>query len=147
MDIYREVSITGKLIRACKDGNLSVVRECVNQGAGVRAANDLALRWATSYGRLEVVKYLIEQGANIHAMNDWPLRRAAEEGHLETVKCSIENGAYIHAENDWALRRAARNRHFKVVNYLRRAAGDEYKCHRCLIRSTCLDLCEDFRQY
>jgi ankyrin repeat protein len=106
-----------KLVKACSDGNLAVAKWCVEQGAYIQMWEGMALRYAAENGHLVVVRYLIEQGADIHAGYDWALRFAAEDGHL------------------------------KVVNHLRKVAGDEYKCHKCLIRSTCLELCEDFRQY
>ena len=58
---------------------------------------------------------------------------------------ACENGAYIHAYEDDTLRCAARYGHLQVVNVLRKVAGDKYKCHNCIIRSTCLKLCEDFK--
>ena len=62
-----------------------------------------------------MVKYLVEQGADIHAWKDEALKWAAAEGRLD------------------------------IVNFLREAAGAKYKCHECLIKSTCLELCKDFR--
>jgi ankyrin repeat protein len=111
------MDIDNKLIEACTRGDLSVVKECLKQGADIHDWNNLALRWAARGGYLEVVKYLIEKGA------------------------------YIHARDDESLWCAARNRHLQIVTHLRKVAGDAYKCHKCIIRSTCLDLCEDFRQY
>jgi ankyrin repeat protein len=143
----REMSIDDKLIDACRRRNLSAVKACVEQGADIHADDDVALRWAADNGHLEIVKYLIEQGANIHAMGDYALRYAAYEGRLEVVKYLIECGANIHVEKDFALRYAVYYDYLHVTNVLRKAAGDAYKCNRCIIKSTCLELCEDFRQY
>ena len=96
-------------------------------------------------GDLLTAKECIEQGANVHAANDWPLRRAAWKGHLAIVKYLIERGANIHAENDQTLRWAVHEGHLQMVNVIRATAGNKYKCHKCIIRSTCLELCEDFR--
>ena len=109
------MDIDDKLIDACTDRDLLAAKECIKQGANIHAWNDLALRWAAEAGHLEVVKYLIKRGANIHARKDQALLWAAWRGHLQ------------------------------IVNTLRKAAGDKYKCHRCIIKSTCLELCEDFR--
>jgi hypothetical protein len=43
------------------------------------------------------------------------------------------------------LRGATAKRHLQIANVVRRAAGDKYKCHKCIIKSTCLKLCKDFR--
>ena len=109
------MNIDEKLVEACVNGDLPAVKKCV------------------------------KQGANIHARNDWPLQCAACLGQLEIVKYLIEQGANIHVNHDAALRWPARNGNLQVVNVIRKAAGDEYKCHKCIIRSTCLKLCEDFR--
>ena len=110
------MDIDNKLIKDCWRGDLSAAKECV------------------------------EQGADIHVRNDWPLRLSATKGHLDVVKHLIKQGANIHAWNDEALRNAAFNRHLQVANALRKAAGDKYKCHNCIIKSTCLEICEDFRR-
>ena len=100
---------------------------------------------ACSDGELDKVKALLKQGANIHAYEECALTWAAEAGRLDVVKYLVEHGADIHASGNWALGRAALFRHLDVVNYLREAAGARLKCHECLIRSTCLELCDDFR--
>ena len=109
------MSINNKLVAACERGNLSAAK-----------------------------KY-IEQGADIHAWNDYTLYCAASRGHFDVVKCLVEHGANIHVYNDEALRCAASYGHLQTMNVIRKAAGAKYKCHRCIIRSTCLELCKDFR--
>ena len=109
------MSINRDLMRACSDGELDEVKALLKQGADIHAYDDDGLRWAAWGGHLDVARYLVEQGADIHARGDYTLRWAAHWGRLD------------------------------VVNYLREAAGTKYKCHECLIKSTCLELCEDFR--
>jgi ankyrin repeat protein len=111
-----EMDLYGEFEDACRGGNLAAVKKYVEQGAKIHIFSDYALRWAAHNGHLKTVQYLIGQGANIHAVDDWALRFATENGHLQ------------------------------VVTHLRKVAGDAYKCHKCLIRSTCLELCKDFRQ-
>ena len=139
------MSINDKLIDACMDGDLSAVKKCIKRGADIHAWYDEALRRTALWKHFEIVKFLIENGADIHALNDEALHCATEEGCLEIVKYLIEHGANIHALNDYALRYAAEEGHLQIVNTLRKAAGDKYKCHRCIIKSICLELCEDFR--
>ena len=71
--------------------------------------------------------------------------RACTNGDLSKVKALLKQGANTHAWDDEALRRAAEQGHLNVANFLREVAGLKYKCHECLIKSTCLKLCEDFR--
>ena len=109
------MSITTDLITACVNGDLRKAKALHKRGAHIYAGTDYALRWAARIGHLDVVKYLVEQGADIHAWKDEALKWAAAEGRLD------------------------------IVNFLREVAGPRYKCRRCLIKSTCLKLCEDFR--
>ena len=99
---------------------------------------------ACRVGDLDKVKSLLKRGADIHEFEDWALRSAARDGHLDVVKYLVEQGAHIHALDDWALGAAVFNGHLNVVSYLREVAGPEYECHECLIRSTCLELCDLF---
>ena len=108
------MSLSDDFIEACRVGDLDEAEALLKQGADIHAYEDCALIWAAEAGRLDVVKYLVEHGADIHAEDDWALRWAALFGHLD------------------------------VVNYLREVAGAEYKCYECLIKSTCLELCDDF---
>ena len=94
---------------------------------------------------MHVIGAIIIIVAVVHVWNDWALRDAAADGRLEIVKYLIKRGANIHAYKDEALRWAAEKGRLQVVNVLRKAAGDKYKCHKCIIKSTCLKLCEDFR--
>ena len=102
---------------------------------------------ACANGDLSAVKKHLKQGANIHARSDNALRLAAFNGHLEIVEYLIEQGANIHLWSDMALRYAVGRKHLRIVNVLRKAAGAKYKCHKCIIKSTCLELCDDFQQY
>ena len=70
---------------------------------------------------------------------------ACAHNDLPTVKAQLEQGVDIHTGGDWPLKWAVENGHLDVVNLLREAAGARYKCHKCLIRSTCLELCYDFQ--
>ena len=129
-------------ISSCKEGNLSKVKELVEQGVDIHICNDSSIRWAAASGHLEIVKYLVERGADIHNNIDYPLRVAAANGHLEIVKYLVKHGVDIHARDDDSLRWAADNRYLEVVNYLRLVAGNKWKCFNCLVRATCLTLCE-----
>ena len=108
-------NVNSKFVKACANGDLSKVKTLHKQGADIHIWYDQALRWAAFRGHLDVVKHLVEHGADVYAVDDAALRWAAEDGYLD------------------------------VVNFLREVAGPRYKCHECLIKSTCLELCRDFR--
>ena len=132
-------------VEACKNGDLNKVKALHKQGSGIHVGGDLALRGAIYCGHLDVVKYLVERGVDIHVDYEYALRWAVFYKQPDVVKYLVKHGANIHALDNQALRWAAEYGHLNVVNLLREAAGARYKCHGCLIKSTCLELCEDFR--
>jgi ankyrin repeat protein len=66
------------------------------------------------------------------------------KGYLEAVKYFVGKGATLNSVTTSSIIWAAHNKHIKVINYLRKIAGDEWKCHNCIVKSTCLDLCDNF---
>jgi hypothetical protein len=139
------MDINDKFVKACREGDLPAAKKYIGQKLRADTIN-YALQQAAQDGRLEVIKCLGNR-ADIHTQGDYALRYASHFGHLEVVKYLIEHGANIHMFSDEALRWATGNGHLQVANVLRKAAGDKYKCHKCIIRSTCLELCDDFRQH
>ena len=69
-------------------------------------------------GHLDVVKYLHEYGANITAANNEAVREASSNGHLDVVKYLHKHGADITARNNYAVLWASRMGHVDVVKYL-----------------------------
>ena len=86
-DLYKE------LIEASEWGDLTKVKQLIENGVDVHADYDRAFRWSASNGHLEVVRLLLENGADVHADDDYALRCSAEMGHLEVVRFLLENGA------------------------------------------------------
>jgi len=70
------------LVEAARYGMLDLAKALVENGAGVTADNNYALRVAASEGYLEIVKILIKTSVN----NNEILGYAAENGHTEVVK-------------------------------------------------------------
>jgi|GEM_PF-6855824 len=79
------------LIEAAKDGNMLVLKTCLEKGADVNASDKdglTALMWAALQGHLDVANLLIEKGAdvNVRNKNGWAaLMWAAKNGHTEIV--------------------------------------------------------------
>ena len=114
-----------QLIETSEKGDLTKVKELIENGADVHAKDDRALRWSAECGHLEVVRFLLENGADIHAQDDLALCWSALYGHLDVVKYLVENGANIHAQNDRALRWSTSNGHLDVVKYLVENGADQ----------------------
>ena len=143
-EILKE-NLADRLIWACRNNNVDAAKHYLIEGANIHAFNDAALQTAARYGCLDAVKFLISAGANIHARNNNALHLAVYFEHIDVVKHLIDQGADIRVDYDRELRQAAHLRNIDIVNHLRQVAGSKYKCHRCLIKSTCMELCKDFR--
>ena len=129
-------SIENQLIASCKKGNISKVKELVKQGVDIHVRDDAPLKWAAMNGQLEIVNYY----------DEYPLRVAIVNGHLEVVKYLVEQGADIHVLDDAPLIRAVTNGHLEIANYLRSVVGPKWKCFDCIVRATCLTLCEGWNK-
>lgn len=99
-----------------KNGELSLVKHAIKNGAKIHSREDGALRVASTYGHLNVVKYLLDHKADIHAYEDEPLRKASENGDLELVKYLVDHGASIWPSR--AFLSAASKGHLDIVKYL-----------------------------
>jgi ankyrin repeat protein len=90
-----------RLVEAATEGELDVVRGCVERGDGVDAEVDekeggTALYWACREGHQEIAKMLVEEGADKDKANndgDFPLSTACQNGHLKVAKMLVEEGA------------------------------------------------------
>lgn len=89
-----------ELRRAASEGNLARVKELLDAGADVNAANKYggtALAFACDRERAEVVKLLLERGANPNTKDTFygntPLGWAAGRGNAEIVRALLEKGA------------------------------------------------------
>ena len=82
-----------QLIKVSKKGDLTKVKELIENAADIHANNDESLRLSAENGHIDIVKYLVENGADIHADDDGALRNSACCGHFDIVKYLVENGA------------------------------------------------------
>jgi ankyrin repeat protein len=91
----------GPLDEAARDGNLTRVKQLLDQGSNVSepdAAGDPALVIASLAGRTDVVALLLERGADIEVRNKGgltALHAAAYAGNLEVVKLLVAKGAAV----------------------------------------------------
>ena len=118
-----------KLIKAAKDGDLSVVQEMLAGGADINAkdsSGQTALTWSldTKHYNRDIPRLLIEKGANIEAVDnlgETPLLDAATDGHLGVMKLLIDKGANINEQDGsgWTpLISAAYSCHRAAVRFL-----------------------------
>jgi hypothetical protein len=89
-----------ELRRAASAGDLAKVKELLDKGVDVNAANHYggtALAFACDKGHTEVVRLLLERGANANAKDTFynltPIGWAAQKGHRDIVRLLLEKGA------------------------------------------------------
>ncbi|XP_046399169.1 osteoclast-stimulating factor 1-like [Ischnura elegans] len=83
---------------AARRGNLSFIRECLQQGVSATAldaAHNTALQWACHAGHIDCVKELLPvscKGINHqNKVGDTPLHSAASRGHADVVKLLLDS--------------------------------------------------------
>lgn len=88
-----------ELRRAASEGNVARVKQLLEAGTNVNAANrygGTALSFACDRGHLEVVKLLLQNGADLNAKdtfyNATPLSWAAQKGHVEITRLLLDKG-------------------------------------------------------
>ncbi|MCL2325760.1 MAG: ankyrin repeat domain-containing protein [Proteobacteria bacterium] len=133
----RNYSKPSLLIVAAGSGHAEMVRFLLENGADVKAADELgktALHGAADQGYLDIVKMLVEKGADVNAYSKvsnglTPLQYAAGRGSMETVEYLLENGAKVafgdSPERSFVLVSAAQNGHAAVFKYLASRLGVE----------------------
>ena len=109
---------------SCKDGDLSLVKYCLDSGVDIHSERDLAVRCACDDNQLHVLRYLVEHGANIHQYDEYSLHWASRKGKISIVKYLLEQGADIHASNDASLSYACEYGHLDIVKYLIEKGAD-----------------------
>ena len=107
-----------RLVEAAGNGNLSLVKQYLDEGDDIHYEQDAALHLASGNDHVEVIKLLLNRGANIHALDDVAFRWASYNGHVEVVKILLDRGADRSARNYEALRWARKNNYKKIVNLL-----------------------------
>lgn len=112
------------LIKAAKQGRLSIIKLLLNSGADIHISDDMALRWACFYGHLDCVSLLLDHGADVHAANDDALFMASQRGHVDIIKILLDYGADVNANNTNALAQASYQGHIGVVRLLLERGAD-----------------------
>ena len=102
------LSVDEQFIDACKEGELNLAEELLDEGAHLETRDDYdhqtALVWAASDGHLPVVIMLIKRGADINAQDDkgWSaLSEASYRGQTDVVDFLLQNKASTLPSTSW----------------------------------------------
>lgn len=131
------------LISACIYGPLDEVKRSVEKGADIHFQEDNALRTAIDYDKFEIVKYLIKHGANVNVLDCLSLKIAVYNNNFKISKYLVDNGSYI---KDNIFNLAIKVGNIDIINCLKEAAGPRLKCYECIVRVTCLKLCNGWNR-
>jgi hypothetical protein len=95
-------------------------------------------------GSLYKVKNIIKYGVDTQAYGK-ALQLAAYYNHLDIVKYLISNlKVGIEKIDEYTFYWIMRNKNYEIIQYLRTIAGDKWKCHDCLVRAACMNICENY---
>ncbi len=112
-------------LTAAKNGNWTLVKKLIDQGADLQAKNiygERVLHWAVLSEHLDTVKWLVEQGADVQAKTNYGwtvLHLAARYGNLDTVKWLVEQGADVQAKDNSGSTAMSLTQNNEVKQWLR----------------------------
>lgn len=131
-----KATCNGKFVKACKNGNLAVLKSALEDSLRSDAAEpdqmfdiNAAVITAAGNGHLDLVQHLVEAASRYENQVDFSERdssalvQAASNGHLDVVQYLIEmkrvlQTPYLMADKHLAICVAVENRHVAVVKYL-----------------------------
>ncbi|KAK2164054.1 hypothetical protein LSH36_69g01014 [Paralvinella palmiformis] len=124
---------TGHLLRACEEGNISIVTNVLDKGTDVNVTDVddcTPLQVASANGQEHVVRLLLMRGAALDQANSFgwtPLLLAARHGHVSVVELLLQNQADLNAKTKLganAITLAARGGHLQTCKLLIEAGVD-----------------------
>ncbi|WP_447933209.1 ankyrin repeat domain-containing protein [Wolbachia endosymbiont of Dactylopius coccus] len=126
-EALKQARLNKELLTAVREGDLSKVRESINQGASMKAKNKFGrppLVISAQKCHLDVMKFLLDKNADIEAKDDdgaTSLHWAASIGFLDMVKYLIEKGANINSKMTYlgtALHLVVQEGNLYIVKFL-----------------------------
>lgn len=135
MIIYADPNeaINNRLIKACKDGDLDIVKYCLTSPelkshADIHYKDEEAFTNACDKGHLHIIKYLLtspelKEHIILHTYNDLGFVLACENNHIELVKyfltdIELVSHADIHTYSNYSLKEICKRGYLELLEYL-----------------------------
>ena len=103
---------------AANNGDIYVLKKCLDEGIDIHSCDDLALRIVTKANHTKAILFLLSRGANIQAVYDEELRHASLEGKTNTVKVLLEEYSCAEEAKIYAMYNAIFGRHEDIIELL-----------------------------
>ena len=103
---------------AAFNGDVFILKKCLENGIDIHSCDDLALRLATKGNHTKAIIFLLGRGATARAVYDSELRRSSLEGETETVKMLLEEYTCSQEAKLYAMYNAIFCNHEEIIELL-----------------------------
>lgn len=103
---------------AAHNGDIFILKKCLDKGLDIHSCNDLALRIVTKANHTKAILFLLSRGANIQAVYDEELIHAALQGKTKTVRILLEEYSCSQEAKIYAMYNAIFGRHEEIIELL-----------------------------
>ena len=103
---------------AAYNGDIFILKKCLDQGIDIHSYDDLALRIVTKSNHTNAILFLLSRGANIQAVYDEKLRHASLQGNIKTVRTLLEDYSCSQEAKIYAMYNAIFGRHEEIIRLL-----------------------------
>jgi len=120
------------LRKACKNGELTVVKFLLSCGCDASAKENYCLHYACKFGHLDIVRLLLSYGVDASSGNNYAICSASTNGYFEIVKILLQYNVDPSARENNPIRSACEYGHMRVAELLLKqeavdpAAKDNY---------------------
>jgi len=103
---------------AAQNGDIFILKKCLNNGIDIHSCDDLALRLAVKENHTKTIVFLLTHGANAQAVYDASIRKASLRGDVQTLKSLLKNNSCSQEAKIYAMYNAIFSRNGEIIKLL-----------------------------
>lgn len=103
---------------AAQNGDIFVLKKCLNNGIDIHSNNDLALRLAVKENHAKAIVFLLTRGANAQAVYNSSLQEASLVGDIQTVKSLLRDNLCSEEAKIYAMYNAIFTKNEEIIKLL-----------------------------